>query len=60
MNSIFSRQSPYETQSFSILQVIDPQGDNWAAGARDNGPMISKWDQLALAPELLRSLAKFG
>ncbi len=27
---------------------------------RDNGPVITKWEQLSLAPELLRSLAKFG
>ncbi|KAF8974285.1 hypothetical protein BDZ97DRAFT_1751116 [Flammula alnicola] len=41
--------------------VIDPQSDNWAGGAsRDNGPVISKWEQLSLAPELLRSLGKFG
>ncbi|KAF8165404.1 hypothetical protein B0H34DRAFT_793798 [Crassisporium funariophilum] len=40
--------------------MLDPQGDNWAGNARDNGPMISKWEQLALAPELLRSLGKFG
>jgi len=41
--------------------MIDTGGDNWAGGgSRDNGPMISKWEQLALAPELLRSLAKFG
>ncbi|KAF9058116.1 P-loop containing nucleoside triphosphate hydrolase protein [Panaeolus papilionaceus] len=37
--------------------VIDPSGDNW--GGRD-GPVISKWEQLALSPELLRSLGKFG
>ncbi|PPQ79556.1 hypothetical protein CVT25_003438 [Psilocybe cyanescens] len=40
--------------------VIDPQGDNWAGGSRDSGPMVSKWDQLSLAPELLVSLGKFG
>ncbi|KAF8913842.1 P-loop containing nucleoside triphosphate hydrolase protein [Gymnopilus junonius] len=40
--------------------IIDPQGDNWSGGSRDNGPMVSKWEQLALAPELLRSLVKFG
>ncbi|KAF9482448.1 hypothetical protein BDN70DRAFT_874996 [Pholiota conissans] len=39
----------------------DMQGENWAAGGgRENGPVISKWEQLALAPELLRSLGKFG
>ncbi|KAH9482448.1 ATP-dependent RNA helicase eIF4A [Psilocybe cubensis] len=40
--------------------VIDPQGDSWVGGSRDNGPMVSKWDQLSLAPELLISLGKFG
>ncbi|KAF8639830.1 hypothetical protein AX17_001086 [Amanita inopinata Kibby_2008] len=28
--------------------------------SRDGGPVITKWEQLSLAPELLRSLAKFG
>lgn len=37
--------------------VIDSPGDY---GNRDNGPIITKWDQLQLAPELLRSLNKFG
>ncbi|THV08622.1 hypothetical protein K435DRAFT_772079 [Dendrothele bispora CBS 962.96] len=35
--------------------IIDPQGD-----PRDSGPLISKWEQLNLAPDLLRSLNKFG
>ncbi|KAF6762675.1 hypothetical protein DFP72DRAFT_564006 [Ephemerocybe angulata] len=35
--------------------VIDPQGEL----TRD-GPVVSKWEHLALAPELLRSLNKFG
>ncbi|KAJ6599127.1 hypothetical protein DFH09DRAFT_902652 [Mycena vulgaris] len=35
--------------------------ENWMAGSpRDSGPMISKWEQLSLAPDLLRSLSKFG
>ncbi|KAJ3999547.1 hypothetical protein F5050DRAFT_1709689 [Lentinula boryana] len=38
--------------------VVDSQGDNW--GSRDSGPLISKWEQLTLAPDLLRSLNKFG
>ena len=43
------------------LQMLEPQGDNWAGGnPRENGPVISKWEQLSLAPELLRSLGKFG
>jgi hypothetical protein len=28
--------------------------------SRDNGPVITKWEQLPLAPELLRSLTKYG
>jgi hypothetical protein len=41
--------------------MLEPQGDNWAGGnARESGPVISKWEQLSLAPELLRSLGKFG
>ncbi|RDB22594.1 ATP-dependent RNA helicase eIF4A [Hypsizygus marmoreus] len=41
--------------------VVDPQADSWANGSpRDSGPVISKWEQLSLAPELLRSLNKFG
>ncbi|KAG6817433.1 hypothetical protein H0H87_008601 [Tephrocybe sp. NHM501043] len=41
--------------------VIDPQGDGWIGGSpRDSGPVISKWEQLSLAPDLLRSLTKFG
>lgn len=27
---------------------------------RDNGPAVTKWDQLAIHPELLRSLVRFG
>lgn len=41
--------------------MLESQGDNWAGGnPRENGPVISKWEQLSLAPELLRSLGKFG
>ncbi|KAJ7700024.1 P-loop containing nucleoside triphosphate hydrolase protein [Mycena rosella] len=44
-----------------ILLILDIQNDNWMAGSpRDSGPMISKWEQLSLAPDLLRSLSKFG
>lgn len=38
--------------------IIDSSSD-WG-NSRDSGPMISKWEQLNLAPELLRSLNKFG
>jgi hypothetical protein len=37
-------------------QVLDIAGD----GQRDSGPVVTKWEQLQLAPELLRSLSKFG
>ncbi|KAF8138549.1 hypothetical protein EV363DRAFT_1580323 [Boletus edulis] len=37
--------------------IIDGQGSDWPGGApRDNGPVVSKWEQLNLAPDLLRSL----
>jgi superfamily II DNA/RNA helicase len=36
-------------------QIVDVLG-----ASRDAGPALSKWDQLALAPELLNSLTKFG
>ncbi|KAG6890268.1 hypothetical protein C0992_002534 [Termitomyces sp. T32_za158] len=42
-------------------QTLDSQGDNFVNGLpRESGPVISKWEQLSLAPELLRSLTKFG
>lgn len=42
-------------------QIIDGQGSDWAGSSpRDNGPVVSKWEQLNLAPDLLRSLSKFG
>ncbi|KAJ7276335.1 P-loop containing nucleoside triphosphate hydrolase protein [Mycena haematopus] len=41
--------------------ILDLQNDSWMAGSpRDSGPMVSKWEQLSLAPDLLRSLSKFG
>ncbi|KAK7049583.1 hypothetical protein VNI00_005614 [Paramarasmius palmivorus] len=39
--------------------VVDLPAD-YGGGSRDSGPLISKWEQLNLAPELLRSLNKFG
>ncbi|KAF9247239.1 hypothetical protein BU15DRAFT_39349 [Melanogaster broomeanus] len=34
---------------------------DWSGSSpRDNGPMVSKWEQLNLSPDLLRSLSKFG
>lgn len=41
--------------------MIDAQGNELSGSSgRDNGPIISKWEQLNLAPDLLRSLSKFG
>ncbi|KAF8558910.1 hypothetical protein OG21DRAFT_1503868 [Imleria badia] len=41
--------------------IVDGQGNDWPGGSpRDNGPVVSKWEQLNLAPDLLRSLSKFG
>ncbi|KAF8627194.1 hypothetical protein AX15_004512 [Amanita polypyramis BW_CC] len=40
-----------------INQVSEGQGDG---ALRDSGPVITKWEHLSLAPELLRSLTKFG
>ncbi|TFK75973.1 hypothetical protein BDN72DRAFT_786182 [Pluteus cervinus] len=41
--------------------VLDLQGgENWSGSQRDSGPLVTKWEQLALAPDLLRSLSKFG
>ncbi|KAI0699398.1 P-loop containing nucleoside triphosphate hydrolase protein [Cytidiella melzeri] len=34
--------------------------DTMSTSSRESGPVISKWDQLALAPDLLRSLSAFG
>ena len=42
---------------WAFYQVLDTQGDY---GIRENGPIMTKWDQLQLVPELLRSLNKFG
>nr|GAT54078.1 translation initiation factor [Mycena chlorophos] len=50
-------------RSVSALMRRDSAGvldDGWNGGSRDSGPMISKWEQLSLAPDLLRSLSKFG
>ncbi|KAF9500153.1 hypothetical protein BDN71DRAFT_1440718 [Pleurotus eryngii] len=65
--NIISRQDAIlrdKRRSVSGLVRRDSSGvleDNFASGLqRDTGPQITKWDQLALAPELLRSLSKFG
>ncbi|KAL0070824.1 hypothetical protein AAF712_002045 [Marasmius tenuissimus] len=45
-------------QLISDLQIMDLQGDGM--GGRGEGPLISKWEQLNLSSDLLRSLTKFG
>ncbi|GJJ07344.1 hypothetical protein Clacol_001545 [Clathrus columnatus] len=40
--------------------ITENPGETWNANSRDGGPVVSKWEHLALAPELLRSIAKFG
>lgn len=41
--------------------IIDNQGNDWSGGgSRESGPLISKWEHLNLAPDLLLSLSKFG
>jgi translation initiation factor 4A len=41
--------------------MIDARGNELSSSSgRDNGPMVSKWEQLNLAPDLLQSLSKFG
>ncbi|KAI0771918.1 hypothetical protein BD413DRAFT_475245 [Trametes elegans] len=49
-------------RSVSGLLRRDSLGGESLAGAssRDGGPMVTKWEQLNLAPELLRSLSTFG
>ncbi|CCM03406.1 uncharacterized protein FIBRA_05537 [Fibroporia radiculosa] len=51
-------------RSVSALMRRDSAGgENLTGGSsstREGGPIITKWDQLALAPDLLRSLNTFG
>ncbi|EJF62929.1 hypothetical protein DICSQDRAFT_145917 [Dichomitus squalens LYAD-421 SS1] len=49
-------------RSVSTLLRRDSAGGESLSGAqsRDGGPVITKWEQLNLAPELLRSLSTFG
>lgn len=54
--SIMSCHSQYFASNDMDTQIIDPQGGETP---RD-GPVVSKWEHLALSPELLRSLNKFG
>ncbi|KAI6105642.1 hypothetical protein F5141DRAFT_1125149 [Pisolithus sp. B1] len=44
------------------VAIIDGQGNDWSGSGspRESGPLISKWEQLNLAPDLLLSLSKFG
>ncbi|KAL0577711.1 hypothetical protein V5O48_004260 [Marasmius crinis-equi] len=57
------RQDPLRDKRRSVTAlrrdssgIMDLQGD----GSGRDGPLISKWEQLNLSPELLRSLNKFG
>ncbi|RPD74365.1 P-loop containing nucleoside triphosphate hydrolase protein [Lentinus tigrinus ALCF2SS1-7] len=44
-----------------LLRRDSAGGESLAGGtSRDGGPMITKWEQLNLAPDLLRSLSTFG
>ncbi|CAL1702347.1 unnamed protein product [Somion occarium] len=49
-------------RSVSALRRESVGGESIASSqtSRDGGPMITKWEQLALAPDLLRSLSSFG
>ncbi|KAL1738467.1 P-loop containing nucleoside triphosphate hydrolase protein [Schizophyllum fasciatum] len=40
--------------------VLDANGEWSQGGSQRDGPVLSKWEQLPLTPELLRSLTKFG
>lgn len=44
------------------MQQVTPPTDTWpvAPPRADGGPTLTKWEQLSLSPELLRSLNKFG
>lgn len=51
----------------TCLQMLDTQGgdygtvNNGGGGSqRESGPIVTKWEQLSLHPDLLRSLGKFG
>ena len=60
--------SPPSTEFVSVLvncwsnssRLLVCQTDITNSSGCESGPTISKWDQLALAPELLRSLNAFG
>ncbi|THG94004.1 hypothetical protein EW026_g7376 [Hermanssonia centrifuga] len=43
-----------------LLRRDSAVADAFATSSRESGPVISKWEQLTLAPELLRSLNQFG
>ncbi|KZT26875.1 hypothetical protein NEOLEDRAFT_1155268 [Neolentinus lepideus HHB14362 ss-1] len=65
LSASLSRQDPGlrdKRRSVIGLSRRDSNGtESFSNGtSRDGGPMISKWEQLPLAAELLRSLSKFG
>ncbi|OBZ76791.1 Eukaryotic initiation factor 4A-3 [Grifola frondosa] len=47
-------------RSVSVLLRRDSAGGESISGSSRDGPVITKWEQLALAPDLLRSLSTFG
>ena len=51
-----SHLSPFTQTNFNHWQADGLGGAN----GRDNGPSVTKWDQLAVHQELLRSLVRFG
>ncbi|KAI0080734.1 hypothetical protein K474DRAFT_162514 [Panus rudis PR-1116 ss-1] len=48
--------------SAAVLRRDSVAGESLAGSqaSREGGPIISKWEQLALSPDLLRSLSNFG
>ncbi|TFK56010.1 hypothetical protein OE88DRAFT_1621833 [Heliocybe sulcata] len=64
LSASLSRQEPGlrdKRRSVIGLSRRDSGGtESFSNSNRDGGPVISKWEQLPLAAELLRSLSKFG
>lgn len=59
-SSVRISNSEPSASAYLFKQMLDAQNDSWAGSPRDSGPIVSKWEQLSLAPDLLRSLSKFG
>ncbi|KAK2466163.1 hypothetical protein APHAL10511_001805 [Amanita phalloides] len=57
------RQEPVirdKRRSVATLRRESTSVSEMDGSSRDNGPVVTKWEQLSLSPELLRSLTKFG